>query len=145
MSAPRKGNAAWHSLSDEIADDEIAAHVEALLTIRGAIDSGTISAEYVAASLSTLAGRYACPSCLTHEIDPDTPAGKSGICEVCHKRRQRDGHLERVAQIEAIRECDAAKQQTRRSRIAAGIPTPRATTPDSGVQVTELEKGGTDE
>ena len=125
-----KGNAAWRRLSDEIPDDVVARHVEALGVIREALDGGVIDVQYVAASLRVLSGDYPCPHCLERPVAPrDTRAGLSGICEVCHKRRQRDGHLERLAEIEVTREVNVGKQQIRRARIAAGLPRPRTMGP----------------
>jgi hypothetical protein len=125
-----KGNAAWRRLSDEIPDDVVARHVEALGIIREALDGGVIDVQYVAASLRVLSGDYPCPHCLERPVAPrDTRAGLSGICEVCHKRRQRDGHLQRLAEIEVTREVNVGKTAVKRSRIAAGIPLPRSKGP----------------
>jgi hypothetical protein len=123
------GNKAWRSLSDEVPDDQIERDVAALGIIADALEHGRIDVQFVAASLRILSGKIACPHCLEREVDPATPAGKSGVCQVCHLRRQRDGHLERLAVIEVTREVNVGKQQIRRARIAAGLPRPRTMGP----------------
>ena len=57
-----------------------------------------------------------CPVCGTSYVRPNTKAGTHGMCVSCWDRRKADTMRERVAEIRAAREYDAAKKKYRRAR-----------------------------
>jgi hypothetical protein len=68
----------------------------------------------------TRPGAEICPHCGVNEIDPNTQAGRRGICVPCVRRRFTDAANERLANLEALRENNAAKTAVKRARIEIG-------------------------
>lgn len=86
--------------------------------------SGRVSLEElleVADSDMQQSGQQLCPTCARRVIRPGTVAQRYGICSVCHLQRLRDAHLERLAEVEAQRDLNAAKQQVSRARRRLGV------------------------
>lgn len=65
-------------------------------------------------------GQELCPSC-ARVVRPGTPAYRNGICTVCHLHRLRDAHREKLAELAAKREVNAAKRQLSRARKSSGV------------------------
>ena len=65
-------------------------------------------------------GQELCPSC-ARVVRPGTPAYRHGMCTVCHLHRLRDAHREKLAELDAKREVNAAKRQLSRARKSSGV------------------------
>ena len=84
--------------------------------LQQAVARGDVEVDQLLERATRPGGGQLCPWCGINEIDPDTPAGRRGICIPCAMRRLADGYREKLAEIEAIREVNALKTALKRVR-----------------------------
>lgn len=58
-----------------------------------------------------------CPQCAVRTVPPKSPLG---LCKVCTQKRSTEAHLQVLAELEAQRENNAAKQKVCRERRLQG-------------------------
>ena len=79
------------------------------IPLQQAVARGDVGLEALLERVTRPGGGPLCPWCGHREIDPDTAAGRSGLCTPCAKRRYADRYREILADLEATREVNRLK------------------------------------
>lgn len=129
------GNARWRSLSDTQTSngkpvppepdgplDDLWPHLS--VEQQQLVASGHITFEDLIERITASANAELCPRCAMHPISKQY--SRLGLCATCARNAMVDAANETLAEIEAMRDSQAARQRVHRARISAGLPLPRA-------------------